>query len=164
MSIITVYLIFSMLAVLYFDMTRFIIPNWLVGSLLVLYPVALWLSPVPVDWKMAALGMLIVFAVGYVIFSLKWMGGGDIKLLTACALWVGWNALLDLVVITALLGGLLSIALMMLRKWLPLLVKREKPWPRILRPGEPVAYGLAIATTFLILLYLGRIPMLPSIG
>mgnify|MGYP001584711850 CR=1 FL=1 len=74
MSVIMLYLLFSMLAVMYYDATRFIIPNWLVGSLLLLYPLAVLLSPVPVNWQMDLLGMLGAFALGYVIFALRMMG------------------------------------------------------------------------------------------
>ena len=80
-----------MCTTLWLDCTRYTIPNWLVGSLLVLYPVAVYLSPEAVDWKMAMVAMLLVFAVGYIIFSLRVMGGGDVKLITVLALWVGWG-------------------------------------------------------------------------
>jgi len=42
-------------------------------------------------------------------FYQKWMGGGDIKLLTVCSLWVGWLNLPEFVVIVTLLGGALSV-------------------------------------------------------
>lgn len=164
MHIITIYLIFSMLAVMVFDVTRYIIPNWLVGSLLALYPVAVWLTPQAVDWKMAIAGMLIVFAVGYWVFAMKWMGGGDIKLITACALWVGWQALAEFIFVTALLGGVFAVLLLAARKWLPLMIRRETPWPRILRDNEPIPYGVAIAITFLLLIFSGRLLGLGGIG
>lgn len=164
MSIITIYLIFSMLAVMFFDVTRYIIPNWLVGLLLILYPVAVWLTPEAVDWKMALVGMAIVFAIGYGIFAMKWMGGGDIKLITVCALWVGWHALPEFIFVTALLGGAFAILLLILRKWLPLMVRRDTPWPRILRDKEPVPYGVAIAITFLLLTFSGRLLGLGGVG
>jgi prepilin peptidase CpaA len=159
MSVISMFLIFSMLAVMWFDITRYIIPNWLVGLLLAVYPAALFMTQKTVDWPMAAAGALIVFAVGYVIFARKLMGGGDIKLMVACALWVGWNDLLEYVFIVTLLGGALAVVIWLTRKalfWMPLPMKKM---PRILCEGEPVPYGLAIASAFLIMLYLGRIPV-----
>lgn len=158
MSVIAIYLIFAMFAVMVFDVTRFIIPNWLVSSLLALYPLAVWLSPVSIDWKMALVAFGVVFAVGYFIFAMRWMGGGDIKLMIVCALWVGWGqTLLDFILITTLLGGLLSVVLWVTRKFEPYYAK-TKPAPRILRNGEPVPYGIAIAATMLILLGMGKIP------
>ena len=160
MSVIAVYLIFSMLAVMWFDVTRFIIPNWLVGLLLLTYPVAVMMSHNAIDWKMAVAGMALVLVVGYIVFALKWMGGGDIKLLTACALWVGLANLADFVFLVAVIGGVFSVGVWGIRKVLPLLPKKPASLPRILREGEPVPYGVAIAFGFLILLWMGRIAAL----
>jgi len=164
MGIITIYLIFSMLAVIFFDVTRYIIPNWLVASLLILYPVAVMMSPQVIDWKMALIAMAGVFAVGYIVFSMRWMGGGDIKLMTVCALWTGVSALADFIFITAILGGLFAVSLWVARKWLPIYIKREKPWPRILREGEPVPYGVAISIAMLLLISGGKILALGAGG
>jgi prepilin peptidase CpaA len=161
MTALSIYFIFSMLAVIYFDATRYIIPNWLIGSMLVLYPVALYFSPEAVDWKMALAGMGIVFAVGYVLFAKGWMGGGDIKLITACALWVGWEKLPDFIVLFALFGGLLSVLLVILRKIAPHITKRRgDALPRMLQEKAPVPYGLAIAVGFLMLMSRGEIALL----
>lgn len=157
---ITLYVLFSMLAVIYFDVTRYIIPNWLVGSLLAIYPLAVWMTPGEVDWKMALAAMAVTFAVGYVVFAMRWMGGGDIKLIIVCALWVGMKHLPDFIIITALLGGIFALALWSARKLLPHLVKRETPWPRILREGEPVPYGVAIALAMLKMVWVGALSVL----
>ena len=97
MHILLIYLIFSMLAVMWFDATTYRIPNWLVASLLLLYPLAVYFGHGAVHWQPALLAMGIVFALGYVVFALKWMGAGDIKLITACALWVGLKHLADFI-------------------------------------------------------------------
>jgi prepilin peptidase CpaA len=162
MSVIVVYLIFSMLAVLWFDSTSYIIPNWLVGLLLLTYPVAVYMAPHAVDWKMATAGMGVVFVVGYIIFAMKWMGGGDIKLMTVLSLWVGLRALPDFIFIVALIGGVFAVGVWVIRKALPYLPKKpdSAPLPRILRDNEPIPYGIAIAFTFLLLMWMGKIPAL----
>ncbi len=161
MSVIAIYLIFSMLTVLWFDVRHYLIPNWLVGSLLIVYPLAVWLAPVAVDWKMALAAMLGVFAVGYVVFALKWMGAGDIKLITVCSLWVGLGGLADFIFLFAMIGGLFSIALLVVRKWNVFLpVPKSGQLPRVLRSGEPVPYGVAIASAFLIMLVMEKIPVI----
>ena len=163
MSIIAMYLIFAMLAVVWLDSTRFIIPNWLVGSLLLLYPLAVWLSPASVDWKMAMVAMLAVFAAGYVVFSMKWMGGGDIKLLSAIALWIGFSwELLNYIFLVSIAGGIFSLLLIIGRKWAPLLLKsaQEKPLPRLLQHGAPVSYGVAIALVFMWWIIDNKVPAL----
>lgn len=152
-----------MLAVLWFDVSRYIIPNWLVGLMLIAYPCAVVMARVPVDWKMALAAMGIVLAVGYVVFALKWMGGGDIKLMTACALWVGWGEnLLNFIFVVALIGGVFALSVWGIRKILPYLPKKpgDAPLPRILREGEPIPYGVAIAFGFLLMLFNGKIPVI----
>mgnify|MGYP000644984440 CR=1 FL=1 len=161
MDIFAMYLIFSMLAVIYFDVTRYTIPNWLCGSLILLYPIAIWMAPGTVDWQMALVAMLVVFAVGYVVFSRGWMGGGDIKLMTACALWVGWHSLLSFVFLVAIFGGVLSVVLVVGRKVYPFIPKlRDKKPPRIFQKDGPVPYGLAIAAGFLVYIWTGKIALL----
>lgn len=160
MPIIVIILLFAMLAVIYFDTTRFIIPNWLVGFLLVLYPVAVFFAPVPIDWQHDLLGFLGAFAVGYVIFALNIMGGGDVKLIIVLALWVGIGNLADFSLNFGLLGGALTIILLLMRGILPMFFQKEN-FPRVLKMREPVPYGVAISAAFLLMLIGGKIPAAP---
>jgi len=155
MPIVPLILLIAMLAVIYFDATRFIIPNWLVGGLLLLYPLAVYISSAPVAWQTDLLGMLGAFAIGYVIFALRLMGGGDVKLIIVLSLWVGVTKLADFGFYFALLGGVMSLVILILRKIMPHIT--SKKLPRVLRDKEPVPYGLAIAGAFLILLNNGQI-------
>jgi len=161
MAIIHLYLLVSMVAVLWLDTTRFRIPNWLVGGLLAAYPVAVFLLPNPVDWQGGLVGMGIVFAVGYAVFAMNWMGGGDIKLLSALALWVGLAHLLEFVFLVALLGGVYALLVWGVRKVLvapKIAIKLgHKKLPRLLQEGEPIAYGVAIALGFLLMMAQGKI-------
>ncbi|USG61059.1 prepilin peptidase [Sneathiella marina] len=50
-----------------------------------------------------------VLVVGIVIFSFGWLGGGDVKLLAALALWAGPDHLILLLLITGVGGGLLAV-------------------------------------------------------
>jgi prepilin peptidase CpaA len=164
MPAIAIILLIAMFAVIYFDATRFIIPNWLVGGLLLLYPLAVFLAPnsgqpnfMPIDWQMALLAMLCAFAVGYVVFALNLMGGGDVKLIIVLSLWVGWEKLVMFGFYFAFLGGIMSIALLLIRPIIPHLTSKKPP--RVLRNKEPVPYGLAIAGAFLLMLMNGQIPV-----
>lgn len=58
---------------------------------------------------------LLVFAAFAGVFALGGMGGGDVKLLGALALWLPWPAVLTLLVIMSLAGGALTLA-MLIRK------------------------------------------------
>lgn len=148
-----------MCLVIYLDATRFTIPNWLNGLIIALYPFYVLMSPVAVNWQHGLIAFAIVLVVGFAIFAMKWMGGGDIKLLVATALWIGFSQLADYIIVVALLGGALSLLVVMLRKLAPYVLKysQEKPLPRLLRDGEPMAYGLAIALGFLGFLWTGNI-------
>ena len=50
-----------------------------------------------------------VLAGGLIFWRLRWLGGGDVKLIFAGALLVGASALADYLVLTILLGGLLGV-------------------------------------------------------
>ena len=81
----------------------------------------------------------LVFAAGLVLFARGWMGGGDVKLLTAASVWTGVGGLPALLLATALAGGGLALAAIAVRA-LPL-----ADGPRVLERGAPLPYGVAIA-------------------
>jgi prepilin peptidase CpaA len=65
-----------------------------------------------VAWLPAIGVALAVFVAGFVPFGLGWMGGGDVKLMAATALWAGPALTLDFLLLTAVAGG--ACALVML--------------------------------------------------
>lgn len=84
----------------------------------------------------------LVLGLGTLLFVRGWMGGGDVKLLAASALWFdlgqGWKML----VAVAIAGGLLALLMMALR---------ALPWPgsarariKSLHRHEGLPYGIAI--------------------
>ncbi len=153
-------LVLLMVLVVVYDATRYIIPNWLNGLVLLLYPFHVATATVAIDWRMALLGMLVMFVVGFFTYAMKWMGAGDVKLLAALAPWVGWGkGLLEYALYVAVAGGALSLALILIRKLIPWIMKLpDHPYTKILREGSPVPYGLAIAGVFLGFLLTARIP------
>lgn len=76
-----------------------------------------------------ATGTLVVLAG---LFAIRAMGGGDVKLLTALALWIPPAQFLNLIIIMALLGGLLTIVF---GAWHVMRRQREK---------LSIPYGVAI--------------------
>lgn len=58
-----------------------------------------------------------VLIVGTLPFSLKAIGGGDVKLLASCAIVFGLTQVLPLAVYTALVGGVLAIVMIALRRF-----------------------------------------------
>jgi prepilin peptidase CpaA len=93
------------------DIRSRIISNRLNAAIALLAPLYWWsagLSPWP-DMAIQlglGLGVLILFAA---LFAAGMMGGGDVKMLAAIALWLPAGALLSLLMIMALLGGVVTI-------------------------------------------------------
>ena len=82
-------LFFGLLAVAVLaDLEALRIPNRFCLALVAIYPAHVLASPVAVDWS-GALMLVAVFAAGLVPFAAGWVGGGDVKLMAATALWAG---------------------------------------------------------------------------
>ena len=65
-------------------------------------------------WHFAAFAL--VLCITFVLFAAGGMGGGDAKLMAATALWMGFSAeLMQYLVYAAILGGLLTVALVIYR-------------------------------------------------
>ena len=67
-------------------------------------------SPLTIGLSIAS--AVAVFAVGAAAFAAGALGGGDVKLLAAVSLFAGPGGLLDFLVVTALAGGLLGLAIL----------------------------------------------------
>lgn len=138
------------------------IPNWLSLSLLALFfPMALvaGLSVEIIAWHLAAgLAMLMI---GILLFALGWFGGGDAKLMAACALWMGWPVAGLFAVWVIIVGGVLSLFVIFLRKglgmWPDRLVRAARG---LFEPGKAVPYGIAISAAALIVI--PRMDVLPQ--
>ena len=96
------------------DWRRRQIDNWLNAAIALAAPLYWWANPEIDLWPGAAIQLgigLAAFAVFAGMFALGWMGGGDVKLLTALALWIQWPLFLKLLIIMALVGGVLTLIL-----------------------------------------------------
>lgn len=122
------------------DVQRYVIPNRISISLLVLYPgYALTLSPAQIG--IAASIAVGVFLLGAVLFSYGIMGGGDVKLLAATSLWAGGAYFPAFLVLTTIAGGLLAL-------WWGPLLRFCFPATAMAKAanGRPaIPYGVAIA-------------------
>jgi len=106
-----------------------------------------WLAVVGVEidiWK-NALAFVVTLAVGSLLFARGWLGGGDVKLLAAIALWFDISGGLALLAYVSIGGGLLALVFIIARRLLPA-PKNGGVRPPALRPRGPIPYGLAIAT------------------
>ncbi len=87
------------------------IANWLNAAIAIGAPF-FWIASGLSFWPeiAAQIGIAVAtFAVLSVLFALKAMGGGDVKLLTALALWISPALYLKLIIMMALLGGVLTL-------------------------------------------------------
>ncbi len=135
------------------DATSYTIPNWISVTLALAFaPLAVLLGLSLSQIGLSVLVALAVLFVGILLFALRWIGGGDAKLLAACGLWLGPSVLMPFLLTTALLGGGLALGLLALRNplFVPLVQRLPKWTERLLTPGEDVPYGVAIAAAAMI--------------
>ncbi|MEJ0045161.1 MAG: A24 family peptidase [Rhodospirillales bacterium] len=128
------------------------VPNSFAAILLVVGVALRLLNPGSLHWGALAAGVL--FGLTFVFWRLGWMGGGDVKLLTAAAMFVPPPHVFLLVSGTALAGGVLALAYAALSRFVKrprgsrprnalLRVFRCEQW-RLSRRG-PLPYAAAIA-------------------
>lgn len=122
------------------DVRRREIANWKTAALALLALPWWWangLGAVDIAWQVGvALALFVLFAGA---FALGQMGGGDVKLIGAVALWLPLEPLVATLMIMALAGGAITLAMLVER-----LASR--------RSGSPleVPYGVAIAIAGLV--------------
>lgn len=95
------------------DIRRRQIDNWLNGAIALAAPLFWWASGLSL-WPDVAMQLgvaLATFAILAGLFALRMMGGGDVKLLTALALWVAPVHFMQLLLMMALAGGIITIVM-----------------------------------------------------
>jgi prepilin peptidase CpaA len=94
------------------DLRRREIDNWLNAAIALAAPLY-WLAA-GLDWVAVAfqLGLaLLTFLLACALFAMRQMGGGDVKLLSALALWFVPGSFVQLIAIMGVIGGGASIAM-----------------------------------------------------
>ena len=125
----------ALLVAAFTDLRSRQIGNWLTGAIALGAPLFWWASGLGL-WPDLAIQLgvaLATFAVLCGLFAIKAMGGGDVKLLAALALWIEPLLFLKLIVLMSLLGGVLTV---MFSAWYIMRRQREK---------LAIPYGVAIA-------------------
>ena len=96
------------------DIRRRQIDNWLNIAIAAGAPLFWWTSGLSL-WPGVALQFgvaLATFAVLVSLFAFRLMGGGDVKLLTVLALWIKPLWFLRMLMVMAIIGGVLTLALL----------------------------------------------------
>ncbi|MFK3888301.1 prepilin peptidase [Sphingomonas sp. NPDC079357] len=119
------------------------IANWKNATIAALAP--LWWLTIGLDpWPGMALqfgAALLVFALFVGAFALGQMGGGDVKLIGALSLWLAPLHLLDMLLVMSVIGGGLTLAMLIEQR-----LRRSTA-------AIEVPYGVAIALAGLIALH-----------
>jgi prepilin peptidase CpaA len=131
----------ALLVAAFTDLRNRQISNKLNAAIAVCAPLFWWASGLSfgdIAWQLGVALLALVVLAG--LFAMRWMGGGDVKLLTALALWVQPAMFLNLVIAVALIGGLLTLVF--------------GAWHIARRQRDRVAipYGVAIAAGALLVL------------
>lgn len=135
------------------DVTTMRIPNKLVLVLLFGYAACAPLSGLSLfEIATSMLAAVTVFCLAFGAFACGWMGGGDVKLMAATALWLGLPQLPAFLFWTSLFGALLTLTLLLYRAVpLPESLKGYGDWVSHLHQRTTrVPYGAAIGPAALL--------------
>jgi prepilin peptidase CpaA len=108
------------------------------------------LSATEILWHLACGAATLVCTFG--LFACGWIGGGDAKLAAATAIWLGFDHLGDYTLSASVLGGLITVSIILLRKRpLPGVLLARQWATRLHEPGTGIPYGIALAAAGLFL-------------
>ena len=129
------------------DLLSMTIPNRIPLILLLSFIVTAPFSGM--DWQAFAMSLAAAAAVFFACFALfaaNVMGGGDAKLLTAAAVWYGFNlSLIEFLLSVTFVGGLLTLGVLLLRSRSQEIMTSGIPIPDSLLVAKKIPYGIGIA-------------------
>ncbi|MEP3046694.1 MAG: prepilin peptidase [Roseibium sp.] len=100
------------------------------------------------DWGYHLLGLVVVFVPCFAFFAFGWMGGGDVKMISAVALWFGYSqTLIEFLFVLAVYGMLLTLGILFVRYSIaaPAFLARQEWFARLYDTKSGIPYGIAIA-------------------
>lgn len=128
------------------------IANWKNAAIALMAPLWWWANGLALWPDVAVQAGVAALVFGFFLgaFALGQMGGGDVKMIGALALWLPVQPLVWMLVLMSLIGGVLTVVMMIEKK-----LRRTK--------GDPVEipYGVAIAIAALLVL---REPLFNQFG
>ena len=136
------------------DLASFTIPNFINIAVIAVFPLFALAAGLPLN----AVGFHLLagfagLAIGFALFALGYIGGGDAKLFAGIALWLGFADLMPYALLASVFGGFLTLGLLMLRQWpLPETLARQNWILKLHDSRSGVPYGVALAAGAFILL------------
>ncbi len=126
------------------DLKEFKIRNSLVMAIACLYGLYAVLLPEPVTTVLWHVGFaLVMFVVAFIFYGLRWLGGGDVKLLTVSFLWVGFAYALPFTILLLIFAvGYVLMAHNF--EWMPKLSNKKGSKDRKWIPYAPLAAAALI--------------------
>ncbi len=93
---------------------------------------------------------LAVLAVTFTLFACGWIGGGGAKLAAATALWLGFDPLMEYLLVASIFGGVLTLLIVRFRLIpMPAALQGQEWVTRLHRADAGVPYGIALAAAAL---------------
>lgn len=142
--------VFALTAAAYSDVVRYEIPNALSLALLAAFALLVPMLPLAAAAAHLSAGIAVLIA-GTLFFVAGLWGGGDAKLAAAASVWMGWNELAAFVLLTAIVGAVLALVLLAVRRMTAGAPALGRWYSRVLARDEGIPYGVAIATAALAL-------------
>jgi prepilin peptidase CpaA len=134
------------------DMFTMTIPNRLCLALIAAFFAAVALAGLPLEvigWHLAT--AVIALGLTFLLFAAGVFGGGDAKLTAAIALWLGPSLALEFALLAALLGGILTLTLVLARSFPTYTASINSDWAaRLLSSNVGIPYGIALSAAAMI--------------
>ena len=99
------------------DFRNLLIPNWItiVLTSTFLAFAAIYIDPGAILVHVAVMAVVFLFFLAF--FIAGWVAGGDVKFIAAVTLWMGLEHAVNFVMLATILGSLLALALLQIKKY-----------------------------------------------
>lgn len=139
------------------DVMKLRIPNPIPAAIGALFVIPVVFGGAELDFWNHLAAFSVFLVIGWGVFALGFMGGGDVKLFASVALWIGVDLLVLHLVYVALLGLVLLAVLLPARHVTQVIkgqlrVAQGRALPEALLPGEGIPYGVAISAATLLIM------------
>ena len=133
-----------------FDVMRLRIPNLIPLGMLALFALEVLLGTSAAAPLNHLVAMLLALVLLLPLFALEMLGGGDVKLLAAVALWLGMGKLAPLLILVGIAGGIFALLWLSIR-WLVRTGLPGRRLPASLQARAPLPFALPIIAVALLL-------------